>query len=85
MEVIDFYRRSRQITDQLAPRISPKYRPIVLTAGGAGAWDLAIPTLVGALSEEDVVITTAEKDVLRELMEFRREPLTYLEQIRTSD
>lgn len=85
MEVIDFYRRSRRITDQLAPRISPKYRPIVLTAGGAGAWDLAIPTLVGALSEEDVVITTAEKDVLRELMEFRREPLTYLEQIRTLD
>ncbi|MEK8107267.1 hypothetical protein NKG94_22720 [Micromonospora sp. M12] len=36
MEVIDFYRRSRRITDQLAPRISPEYRPIVLTAGGAG-------------------------------------------------
>jgi hypothetical protein len=85
MEVIDFYRLSRRIVDQLAPRISPNYRPIVLTAGGAGAWDLAIPTLVGALSEEDVVITTAEKDALRELMEFRREPLTYLEQIRTSD
>ncbi|MEV4715577.1 hypothetical protein AB0J94_00065 [Micromonospora noduli] len=85
MEVIDFYRLSRRITDQLAPRISPNYRPIVLTAGGAGAWDLAIPTLVGALSEEDVVITTAEKDALRELMEFRREPLTRLEQIRTSD
>ncbi|MFF5052812.1 hypothetical protein ACFY1S_06480 [Micromonospora sp. NPDC000663] len=84
MEVIDFYRLSRRITDQLAPRISPNYRSIVLTAGGAGAWDLAIPTLVGALSEEDVVITTAEKDALRELMEFRREPLTYLEQIRTS-
>lgn len=31
------------------------------------------------------MITTAEKDALRELMEFRREPLTYLEQIRTSD
>jgi len=85
MEVIDFYRLSRRITDQLAPKISPNYRPIVLTAGGAGAWALAIPTLVGALSEEDVVITTAEKDALRELMEFRREPLTYLEQIRTSD
>jgi hypothetical protein len=85
MEVIDFYRRSRRITDQLAPRISPNHRPFVLTAGGAGAWDLAIPELVGALSEEDVVITTAEKDALRELMEFRREPLTYLEQIRTSD
>ncbi len=85
MEVNDFYRRSRRITDQLAPKISPKYRPIVLESGGAGAWDLAIPTLVGALSEEDVVITTAEKDALRELMEFRREPLTYLEQIRTSD
>ncbi|MEU8392487.1 hypothetical protein [Micromonospora sp. NPDC048842] len=85
MEVIDFYRLSRRITDQLAPKISPKYRPIVLASGGAGAWALAIPTLVGALSEEDVVITTAEKDALRELMEFRREPLTYLEQIRTSD
>ncbi|MGC4846169.1 hypothetical protein ACLQ3F_02965 [Micromonospora sp. DT15] len=85
MEVNDFYRRSHQITDQLAPRISTKYRPIVLTAASAGAWDLAIPELVGALSEEDVVITTAEKDALRELMEFRREPLTYLEQIRTSD
>ncbi|MEU8185561.1 hypothetical protein AB0B85_32150 [Micromonospora sp. NPDC049044] len=85
MEVNDFYRYSRQISDQLAPKISPKYRPIVLESGGAGAWDLAIPILVGALSEEDVVITTAEKDALRELMEFRREPLTYLEQIRTSD
>ncbi len=85
MEVIDFYRRSRRITDQLAPRISPNHRPFVLEAGGAGAWDLAITELVGALSEEDVVITTAEKDALRELMEFRREPLTYLEQIRTSD
>ncbi|MEE6259105.1 hypothetical protein [Plantactinospora sonchi] len=85
MEVIDFYRLSRRITDQLAPKISPKYRPIVLESGGAGAWDLAITELVGALSEEDVVITTAEKDALRELMEFRREPLTYLEQIRTSD
>ncbi|GIG93356.1 hypothetical protein [Plantactinospora endophytica] len=85
MEVNDFYRLSRRITDQLAPKISPKYRPIVLESGDAGAWDLAIPELVGALSEEDVVITTAEKDALRELMEFRREPLTYLEQIRTSD
>jgi hypothetical protein len=85
MEVIDFYRLSRRITDQLASKISSKYRPFVLTAGGAGAWDLAISELVGALSEEDVVITTAEKDALRELMEHCREPLTYLEQIRTSD
>ena len=85
MEINDYYRRSRRITDQLAPRISPHYRPIVLTAAGAGAWDLAITTLVGALSEEDVVITTAEKDALRELMEHLREPLTHLEQIRTSD
>ncbi|GAB3948574.1 MafI family immunity protein [Micromonospora vulcania] len=85
MELIDFYRLSRRITDQLAPKISPNHRPFVLTAGGAGEWGLAISTLVGALSEEDVVITTAEKDALRELMEFRREPLTYLEQIRTSD
>ncbi|MEU8180286.1 hypothetical protein AB0B85_08035 [Micromonospora sp. NPDC049044] len=85
MEVNDFYWYSRQITDQLAPRISPNHRPFVLASAGAGAWDLAITELVGALSEEDVVITTAEKDALRELMEFRREPLTYLEQIRTSD
>ncbi|MFG1867643.1 hypothetical protein [Micromonospora arborensis] len=85
MEVIDFYRRSRRITDQLAPKIGPNHRPFVREAAGAGAWDLAITELVGALSEEDVVITTAEKDALRELMEFRREPLTYLEQIRTSD
>lgn len=85
MEVNDYYWYSRQITDQLAPRISPKYRPIVLASGGAGAWDLAITTLVGALSKEDVVITRAEKDALRELMEYLREPLTYLEQIRTSD
>ncbi|MEV6350526.1 hypothetical protein [Actinoplanes sp. NPDC051851] len=85
MEVIDYLRRSRRITDQLEPRISPKYRPIVLSARGAGAWDLAITTLVGALSEEDVVITTAEKDALRELMEYLQKPLTYLEQIRTSD
>ncbi len=46
--------------------------------------DLAITELVGTLSVEDVVITTAEKDALRELMEHCREPLTYLEQIRTS-
>ncbi len=85
MEVNDFYCRSERISDQLAPRISPKYRPFVLSAGGAGEWPEAIKELVGALSEEDVVITTAQKDALRELMEFRREPLTYLEQIRTSD
>ena len=85
MEVNDYIRLSLRIIDQVAPRISPRYRPIVLDAGGAGAWDLAITTLVGALWEEDVVIITAEKDALRELMEFRREPLTYLEQIRTSD
>ncbi|MCG5444508.1 hypothetical protein NIE79_002665 [Micromonospora sp. NIE79] len=46
---------------------------------------MALETLVGALSEENVVITTAEKDALRELLEFCRKPLTYLEQIRTSD
>ncbi len=85
MEVIDYFRRSRRITDQLAPKIGPSYRSIVLNAAGAGAWDLAISTLAGALSEEDVVITTGEKDALRELMEYLREPLTYLEQIRTSD
>ncbi|MEU5669664.1 hypothetical protein ABZ749_04680 [Micromonospora sp. NPDC047753] len=85
MEVNDFYWYSRQITDQLAPKISPNHRPFVLTAASAGAWDLALPELVGALAEEDVVITTAEKDALRELMEFRQEPLTYLERIRTSD
>ena len=85
MEVIDYYRRSRRIIDQVAPKISPKYRSMVLRARGAGAWDHAITTLVGALWEEDVVITTAEKDALRELMEYLREPLTRLEQIRTSD
>ncbi|MCZ7435503.1 hypothetical protein O7598_03775 [Micromonospora sp. WMMC241] len=85
MDVNDYFRRSRRITDQVAPKISPKYLPIVRSAAGAGAWDLAITTLVGALSEEDVVITAAEKDALRELMEYLREPLTYLEQIRTSD
>jgi hypothetical protein len=85
MEVIDFYILSRRIIDQLAPRISPKYRSYIVPAADAGAWDLAIGDLVGALSEEDVVITTAEKDALRELMEHLRKPLTYLEQIRTSD
>ncbi|KUL26292.1 hypothetical protein ADL15_38495 [Actinoplanes awajinensis subsp. mycoplanecinus] len=85
MEVNEYFWRSREITDQLAPRISPKYRPMILASAGAGAWDLAIPELVGALSEEDVVITTAEKDTLRELMAELRKPLTYLEQIRTSD
>ncbi|MEU8332019.1 hypothetical protein [Micromonospora sp. NPDC048839] len=85
MEVIDYYLLSRRIIDQLAPKISPNHRPFVREAAGAGAWDLAITDLVGALSEEDVVITTAEKDALRELMEHLRKPLTYLEQIRTSD
>lgn len=85
MKVNEYYWYSGQITDQLAPKISPRYRPIVLNAAGAGAWDLALTTLVGALWEEDVVITTAEKDALRELMEHLQEPLTRLEQIRTSD
>ncbi|MEV6350525.1 hypothetical protein [Actinoplanes sp. NPDC051851] len=85
MEVNEYFRRSRRIIDQLAPRIGPNHGPFVLQAAGAGAWDLAITDLVGALSEEDVVITTAEKDALRELMEYLQKPLTYLEQIRTSD
>ncbi|WP_026931576.1 hypothetical protein [Glycomyces tenuis] len=85
MEVNDFYRLSSRITDELAPRIGPRYREMILVHGRAGAWADAIPTLVGALSEEDVAITTAQKEALRELMVFREEPLTYLEQIRTSD
>ncbi|MBG6069699.1 hypothetical protein KBX53_06465 [Micromonospora sp. M51] len=85
MEVNDYIRRTLRIIDQLAPKISPKYLPIVRDAAGAGAWDLAITTLVGAVWEEGVVITTAEKDALRELMEYLQEPLTRLEQIRTSD
>ncbi|MFE0529524.1 hypothetical protein ACFW0V_18180 [Micromonospora parva] len=85
MEVNDYIRRTLRIIDQLAPKISPKYLPIVRDAAGAGAWDLAITTLVGALWEEGVVITTAERDALRELMEYLQEPLTRLEQIRTSD
>ncbi|WP_430503408.1 hypothetical protein ACQRWP_03515 [Micromonospora trifolii] len=85
MEVNDYIRRTLRIIDQLAPTISPKYLPIVRDAAGAGAWDLAITTLVGAVWEEGVVITTAEKDALRELMEYLQEPLTRVEQIRTSD
>ena len=85
MEVNDYIRRTLRIIDQLAPKISPKYLPIVRDAAGAGAWDLAITTLVGAVWEEGVVITRAEKDALRELMEYLQEPLTRLEQIRTSD
>ncbi|WP_328650264.1 hypothetical protein OG598_18030 [Micromonospora sp. NBC_00330] len=85
MEVTDYIRRTLRIIDQLAPKISPKYLPIVRDAAGAGAWDLAITTLVGAVWEEGVVITRAEKDALRELMEYLQEPLTRLEQIRTSD
>ncbi|WP_146247288.1 hypothetical protein [Micromonospora arborensis] len=85
MEVNDYIRRTLRIIDQLAPKISPKYLPIVRDAAGAGAWDLAITTLVGAVWEEGVVITTAEKDALRELMEYLQEPLTRLEQIRISD
>ncbi|MGW5556917.1 hypothetical protein ACWER9_06805 [Micromonospora sp. NPDC003944] len=85
MEVNDYVRLSPRIIDQVAPKISPKYRPMVLRARGAGAWDHAITTLVGALWEEDVVITAAEKDALRELTEYLQEPLTRVEQIRTSD
>ncbi len=86
MDLNDFYWCSRQITEQLAPRISPEYRTVVLDYyGAAGEWPMAIATLVGTMSKEDVVITTAEKDTLRELMEFCRKPLTRLEQIRTSD
>ncbi|MFE9916975.1 hypothetical protein ACFYPG_17685 [Micromonospora sp. NPDC005553] len=85
MEVNEYYWYSGQISAQLAPRISPTYRPIVLNAAGAGAWDLAITTLVGALWEEDVMVTTAEKEALRKLMEYLQEPLTRVEQIRTSD
>ena len=85
MDLNGFHWFSRQITDQLAPKISPRYRPMVLQDGGAGEWPMALETLVGALSEENVVITTAEKDALRELIEYLEKPLTYLEQIRTSD
>ncbi|MEU5960364.1 hypothetical protein ABZ777_04075 [Micromonospora parva] len=85
MQVNDYIRRTLRIIDQVAPKISPKYLPIVRDAAGAGAWDLAITTLVGAVWEEGVVITTAEKDALRELMEYLQEPLTRLEQIRTSN
>ena len=85
MDLNGFHWFSRQITDQLAPKISPKYLPIVRYAAIGGEWPMAIETLVGALSEEDVAITTAEKDALRDLLEFCRKPLTYLEQIRTSD
>lgn len=85
MEVNDFYRLSWQITEQLAPRIAPPYRKTILAAGGAGAWDLALPELIASLAIEKVVITTAQKDILRQLMDFRGEYLTYLEQIQTTD
>lgn len=85
MEVNDYYRFCMRMTEQLAPKISPTYRGMVVAHDSAGAWDMAITTLIGALSEEDVAITTAQKDTLRELMVYLEQPTTRVEQIRTAD
>ncbi|MFD0855890.1 hypothetical protein ACFQ07_26860 [Actinomadura adrarensis] len=73
------------MAEQLAPKINPVYRQMVQVHGRAGAWADAIPTLVGALAEEDVAVTSAQKDGLRSLLVFRSEPLKYLEQLRIID
>lgn len=83
MELNDYLRLCASTVAELAPVISPKYRGMILVHDRAGAWDEAIPTLVGAISEEDVAITAAQKENLRRLMVHMGAPLTYLEQIRT--
>ncbi|MFF3389954.1 hypothetical protein ACFYW1_03215 [Streptomyces sp. NPDC002669] len=84
MDTNDYLRRCALAVECLVPRIGPTYREMILTAAGAGAWDIAVPDLVGALSEEDVEITTAEKEELRLLMVRTGAPLTHLAGIRTA-
>ncbi|MFD8824086.1 hypothetical protein ACFV1C_17210 [Streptomyces sp. NPDC059605] len=79
----EYLRRSALAVERLVPRIGPTYREMILTAAQAGAWDIAVPDLVGALSEEDVAITTVEKEELRLLMVHMGAPPTYLVKIRT--
>ncbi|MFE7620819.1 DUF6189 family protein [Streptomyces sp. NPDC057496] len=83
MDVHEYLRRSALAVERLVPRIGPTYREMILTAAQAGAWDIAVPDLVGALSEEGVAITTAEKEELRLLMVQTGAPLTRLVGIRT--
>ncbi|MFJ6867554.1 DUF6189 family protein [Streptomyces termitum] len=79
----EFLRRSALAVERLVPRIGPRYREMILTSAQAGAWDVAVPDLVGALSEEDVVITAAEKEELWLLMLHMEAPPTRLAGIRT--
>ncbi|MFB7847686.1 DUF6189 family protein [Streptomyces sp. NPDC056053] len=84
MDMHAYLRRSALAVERLVPRIGPTYREMILTAARAGAWDIAVPDLVGALSEEDIAITTAEKEELRLLMVHTGAPLTHLTGIRTA-
>lgn len=84
MYVHEFLRRSALAVERLVPRIGPRYREAILTAAQAGAWGVAVPDLVGALSEEDVVITAAEKEELWLLMLHMEAPPTHWAEIRTT-
>ncbi|MFD7863616.1 DUF6189 family protein [Streptomyces sp. NPDC057682] len=84
MDLHEYLRRSALAVERFVPRIGPTYREMILTAARAGAWDIAIPDLVGALSEEDVGITTAQKQELRLLMVRTGAPLTAWEAIRVT-
>ncbi|GLZ77773.1 hypothetical protein Afil01_25800 [Actinorhabdospora filicis] len=85
MEINEYLRLCARTVEDLAPVIGPAYRGMIMTHDRAGAWDQAIPMLVGAISEEGVAIPSAQKENLRRLLVHMRAPLTYLEQIRTTD
>ncbi|GIG66964.1 hypothetical protein [Phytomonospora endophytica] len=82
MDRNEYYRACMRMTEELAPTISPKYRGMVTTHDAAGAWDQAVTTLVGALSEEDVPVTEAQKETLRRIYEYLGQPMNYLNEIR---
>lgn len=76
MDVVEFLRLCARTTERPAPRVGPRYREMILVAHRAGARDIAVPDLVGALSEEDVAITAADAEDPRRLMSTweRRRP-----------
>lgn len=85
MDLVSLHNDSRSLVEQLAERLPDKRLAGFRSYSDAGEWDLLINSLLATLVNRQIPITTAERDLLGNLVARFDRPVNYCDFINDPD
>lgn len=73
MDIHEFIAVADDVVDRLTPLVSGEYAALIRSACHAGAWEVGIPELAGALIEESIAVSLDDRDKIRSLLSALKE------------